>query len=170
MCVISFSEEYVNSYHLQLAKSLIEYMYQGKHGELSHIKKVTITKPDNLNSVPRSKVFIVCVDYNERNDILEPDSPNKSSFLVRKSTVRSLMDSKALVILVYCLEKSSEHLGVGDRYAFKLHSKIVAVEEAKKLDEKNCIFSVYKKLTTFQLGALKQTVGEYLKMVEEIVS
>lgn len=145
-------------------------MYQGKHGELSHIKKVTITKPDNLNSVPRSKVFIVCVDYNERNDILEPDSPNKSSFLVRKSTVRSLMDSKALVILVYCLEKSSEHLGVGDRYAFKLHSKIVAVEETKELDEKNYIFSVYKKFSTFQLGALKQTVGEYLKKLEEIVS
>lgn len=170
LCVISFSEEYVNSYHLQLAKSLIEYMYQGKHGELSHIKKVTITKPDNLNSVPRSKVFIVCVDYNERNDILEPDSPNKSSFLVRRSTVRSLMDSKALVILVYCLEKSSEHLGVGDRYAFKLHSKIVAVEETKELDEKNYIFSVYKKFSTFQLGALKQTVGEYLKKLEEIVS
>lgn len=71
---------------------------------------------------------------------------------------------------MYFLEKSSENLGVGDRYAYKLHSKIVAVEEAKKLDEKNCIFSVYKKLTTSQLGALKQTVGEYLKMVEEIIS
>lgn len=76
----------------------------------------------------------------------------------------------ALVILVYFLEKSSENLGVGNRYAYKLHSKIVAVEETKELDEKNYIFSVYKKFSTFQLGALKQTVGEYLKKLEEIVS
>lgn len=58
LCVISFSKEYVASYHLALARSLTEYMYQGKHGELSHVKKVTITKPDNLNSVPPSKVCI----------------------------------------------------------------------------------------------------------------
>lgn len=74
------------------------------------------------------------------------------------------------VILVYFLEKFFENLGVGDWYVYKLYSKIVVVEEVKKLDEKNCIFSVYKKLIIFQLGVLKQIVGEYLKMVEEIVS
>lgn len=58
LCVISFSEEYVGDYHLPLARSLTEYMYQGKHGVLSHIKKVIINKRAGLKSVPPSKVCI----------------------------------------------------------------------------------------------------------------
>lgn len=45
------------------------------------------------------QVFIVCVDYNERNDILEPDSRNKKDLLIRRATVRSLMDSLGKIVL-----------------------------------------------------------------------
>ena len=39
------------------------------------------------------QIFIVFVDYNERNDLLEPVNPNAEQVPIRRETVRSLMDS-----------------------------------------------------------------------------
>ena len=39
------------------------------------------------------QIFIVFVDYNERNDLLEPVSPKAEQVPIRRETVRSLMDS-----------------------------------------------------------------------------
>lgn len=49
------------------------------------------------------QVFIVCVDYNEGNDILEPDSPNKKGLRIRRETVRSLMDRLGIIIINYII-------------------------------------------------------------------
>ena len=39
------------------------------------------------------QIFIVFVDYNERNDLLEPVNPKAKQVPIRRETVRSLMDS-----------------------------------------------------------------------------
>lgn len=82
----------------------------------------------------------------------------------------SILTFLALVILVYCLEASSEKLAFGDRYAHKLHNKVTSVDELRMLSDKHCMYSVYKKFNEFQLGSLKQTMQEYLQEIKEIVS
>ena len=39
------------------------------------------------------QIFYVFVDYNERNDLLEPVNPKAKQVPIRRETVRSLMDS-----------------------------------------------------------------------------
>ena len=39
------------------------------------------------------QIFIVFVDYNERNDLLEPVNPKAKQVPIRRETIRSLMDS-----------------------------------------------------------------------------
>ncbi|XP_056010807.1 uncharacterized protein LOC130051864 [Ostrea edulis] len=166
ICALSFSRDVVEKYHLPLVKSLSEVLSDWK----LQTKRVLILKPDDLNVIPPSKIFVVFVDFNEKNEILESDVTRKGNLLIKRETVRSLMDSFALVILVYCLEASSEKLAFGDRYAHKLHNKVTSVDELRMLSDKHCMYSVYKKFNEFQLGSLKQTMQEYLQEIKEIVS
>ena len=53
-CVVSFSADYVEKYHVPLAKSLMDYLNMKD----LRIKRAEIKKPENLNSIPPSKVGI----------------------------------------------------------------------------------------------------------------
>ncbi|XP_078324581.1 uncharacterized protein LOC111127479 isoform X2 [Crassostrea virginica] len=159
MCVVSYSIDYVEKYHVPLAKSLMEY----SNRKDLRIKRAIIREPENLNSIPPSKIFIVFVDYNERNDLLEPVNPNAEQVPIRRETVRSLMDSMALVIFTYCMEQTSKRLPHGDRYAHKLSSKVLTIPELQELDEKKCVYSVYNSFNQYQLGIMKQIIEDYLK-------
>ncbi|XP_062593959.1 uncharacterized protein LOC134255442 [Saccostrea cucullata] len=159
LCIVSFSNNNVESCHMPLMKSLMDRL---KDVHLQ-TKRVVITEPDNLNTIPPSKVFLVFVDFNEKNEILEPHLPKNTKLCIKRETVRSLMDSFALVILVYCLEVSSKKLDVGVRFAHKLNKTVRSVKELEELDNKDRFYSVYKEFNSFQLGNLEQTIRKYLK-------
>ncbi|XP_062594170.1 uncharacterized protein LOC134255665 [Saccostrea cucullata] len=159
LCIVSFSKDNVESCHMPLMKSLMECLMDVN----LQTKRVVIREPNNLNSIPPSKIFLVIVDFNEKNEILEPHQPKSSKLCIKRETVRSLMDSFALVILVYCLEASSKKLDLGDRFAHKLNKMVISVKELQELDNKQCFYSVYKEFHSFQLANLRQTIREYLK-------
>ena len=52
MCVVSYSIDYVEKYHIPLAKSLMEY----SNRKDLRIKRAVIREPEHLNSIPPSKV------------------------------------------------------------------------------------------------------------------
>ena len=54
MCLVSYSMDYVEKYHVPLAKSLMEY----SNRKDLRIKRAIIREPENLNSIPPSKVCI----------------------------------------------------------------------------------------------------------------
>ncbi|XP_061184363.1 uncharacterized protein LOC133192364 [Saccostrea echinata] len=159
LCIVSFSKDFVESCHMPLMKSVMERLKD----ENLQTKRVVIREPNNLNTIPPSKIFLVFVDFNERNEILEPHLPKSNKLCIKRETVRSLMDSFALVILVYCLEVSSKKLDLGDRFAHKLNKIMMSVKELEELDNKHRFYSVYKEFDSFQLGNLEQTIREYLK-------
>ena len=72
MCVVSYSTDYVEKYHVPLAKSLMEY----SNRKDLRIKRAIIREPENLNSIPPSKVCIdnlFCLFVNEFNlNLLTP--------------------------------------------------------------------------------------------------
>ena len=53
-CVVSFSTDYVEKYHVPLTKSLMEYTNRKD----LRIKRAVIREPEHLNSIPPSKVCI----------------------------------------------------------------------------------------------------------------
>ena len=53
-CVVSFSTDYVEKYHVPLTKSLMEYTNRKD----LRIKRAVIREPKHLNSIPPSKVCI----------------------------------------------------------------------------------------------------------------
>ena len=55
ICLVSFSTDYVEKYHVPLTKSLMEYT---NRKDLI-IKRAVIREPENLNFIPRSKVCII---------------------------------------------------------------------------------------------------------------
>nr|XP_022328379.1 uncharacterized protein LOC111127479 isoform X2 [Crassostrea virginica] len=96
ICIVSFSNDYVEKYHVPLAKSLIEY----SNWKDFRLKRALIREPESLRFIPPSKIFMVFVDYNERNDLLERNDstqrqvdPKLKQVPIRRETVRSLMDS-----------------------------------------------------------------------------
>ena len=64
MCVVSYSIDYVEKYHIPLAKSLMEY----SNRKDLRIKRAIIREPENLNSIPPSKVC-TCIKIAQPLDI-----------------------------------------------------------------------------------------------------
>ena len=65
MCVVSFSIDYVEKYHVPLAKSLMEY----SNRKDLRIKRAIIREPENLNCIPPSKVC-TCIKISQPLDIV----------------------------------------------------------------------------------------------------
>ncbi|XP_062610148.1 uncharacterized protein LOC134271934 [Saccostrea cucullata] len=110
--------------------------------------------------IPPSKVFLVYVNYNEGNLILERDNQG-----LRRRTVKYLLETGAIVFIVYCLEKSSENL-LDEMYAQKL-SSISYDSMLKNFSAKKRILSIYKKYSRHQLVAICQQINNFNKEILE---
>ncbi|XP_062593957.1 uncharacterized protein LOC134255441 [Saccostrea cucullata] len=153
LCIVSFDESSSRTNHLSMTKTIAEY------GELKLQTKRVVVKKNSLDdlkdSIPPSKVFLVYIDYNEGNVILD-----KSETGTRRQTVKYLMKTNALVFIVYCLEKSSENLE--ELYAQKL-TTIKTDPVLVDLSKRDRVFSIYKTFSKKQMEVIVKGIYEFTK-------
>ncbi|XP_062618586.1 uncharacterized protein LOC134280176 [Saccostrea cucullata] len=98
-----------------------------------------------------AKVFIVFIDFNERNIILEGDmEPVK----IRKETVEYIMKTGGTPVVIYCKHMGSRTLEDRCLYSRKLTS-IQYHSTLKKLALQDCVLSIDQQFSEYQISHLK---------------
>ncbi|XP_041373009.1 uncharacterized protein LOC121386242 [Gigantopelta aegis] len=115
----------------------------------------TVHRHEDLSSIPHAKVYMMFVDFNERNVILE--DPRKGLGDLRLLTVRTLWDLRGDVILVYAGDVGSKGLEGNDLYNYGLTS-INNHTELSKLKNQQRMLSVHKTFSPYQRNHIKDIV------------
>ncbi|XP_067677607.1 uncharacterized protein [Haliotis asinina] len=106
LCVVTFHTE-TEVKHADQTRSVFESVQQPS----PTIHTRVIRCHADIKQLPGSRVFLVFVDFNERNVILE--DPTKGLGDLRVTTVRSLWRFGADVTVIYCGDRRSSNLGGG---------------------------------------------------------
>ncbi|XP_046546719.1 uncharacterized protein LOC124256807 [Haliotis rubra] len=106
LCVVTFHTE-TELKHADQTRSVFESVQQ----PCPTIHTRVIRCHADIKELPGSRVFLVFVDFNERNVILE--DPTKGLGDLRVTTVRSLWKFGADVAVIYCGDGGSANLGGG---------------------------------------------------------
>ncbi|XP_078324583.1 uncharacterized protein LOC111127493 [Crassostrea virginica] len=155
ICVVGFDEGESQRKHVEMAKDLV-----GSSSRLQ-MKSVVVSSLESLCNIPPSKIFLMFVDYNERNIIIEDDSIKDG---IRRQTLDMLQEKGAEVIVVYCWELSSARLEEGHLFAPKLAS-IGQSPRLRQLRDNNAIYSIYKTFNQHQKAAFQRKLGEVAVVV-----
>nr|XP_022328401.1 uncharacterized protein LOC111127493 [Crassostrea virginica] len=155
ICVVGFDEGESQRKHVEMAKDLVESTSR------LQMKSVVVSSLESLCNIPPSKIFLMFVDYNERNIIIEDDSIKDG---IRRQTLDVLQEKGAEVIVIYCWELSSARLEEGHLFAPKLAS-IGQSPRLRQLRDNNAIFSIYKTFNQHQKAAFQRKLGEVAVVV-----
>ncbi|XP_062605833.1 uncharacterized protein LOC134267640 [Saccostrea cucullata] len=98
-----------------------------------------------------SEVFLVFVDFNERNIILEGDREPQQ---IRKETVEYIRNMGRTAVVIYHLHPDSGTLEDGRLYSRKLTS-IEYHPTLKQLSSRDCVLSIYRQFSEDQKARLK---------------
>lgn len=117
--------------------------------ELSKVNRVSslVSGHEKIPELPRSKIYLVFVDFNERDIILE--HPEREIGDLRMTTVQGARKMGGDVFVVYVKDKGSQNLDRDHLYNERLHS-IVTHPELSVLNEKQRVLTTYDEFTVFQ--------------------
>ncbi|XP_021377308.1 myosin heavy chain, fast skeletal muscle-like [Mizuhopecten yessoensis] len=142
ICVVSFYSE-TKAFHMRLVESACS------SGELSKVDKVgsLVSNHETIPKLPRAKIFLVFVDFNERDIILE--HPDREIGDLRMTTVQGARKMGGDVFVVYVKDKGSQNLNSDHLYNERLRS-IITHPELSVLSGKQRVLTTYDEFTTFQ--------------------
>ncbi|KAK3107251.1 hypothetical protein FSP39_010274 [Pinctada imbricata] len=106
-----------------------------------------------------SRLFIVYVDHNERNIILE--DPDQELGDLRRTTVQAAIKMGAIVFVVYTHDRGSENLKEGQLYNERLAS-ITKHTVLSPLNEKHRVLSINKDFMAHQRTHLQKEICNVL--------
>ncbi|XP_021377310.1 uncharacterized protein LOC110465672 isoform X2 [Mizuhopecten yessoensis] len=154
ICVVSFYSE-TKAFHMRLVESACS-------GELSKVDKVgsLVSNHETIPKLPRAKIFLVFVDFNERNIILE--HPDREIGDLRMTTVQGARKMGGDVFVVYVKDKGSRNLNPDHLYNESL-KKIITHPELSVLSGKQRVLTTYEEFTTFQCTHLAKSFMRTLK-------
>ncbi|XP_033758552.1 uncharacterized protein LOC117340883 isoform X2 [Pecten maximus] len=146
ICVISFYSE-TKALHMRLVESACI------SRELRNVERVSslISVHDNIPNLPRAKVFLVFVDFNERDIILE--HPDREVGDLRMTTVQGARKMGGDVFVVYVKDKGSQNLNQQELYNEHLRS-INIHPELSVLSAKQRVLTTFDEFTMFQRSHL----------------
>ncbi|XP_041373480.1 uncharacterized protein LOC121386596 [Gigantopelta aegis] len=125
---------------------------------MAHAPEVTgftVHRHDDLPSIPRTKVYVMFVDFNERSVILE--DPRKGLGDLRLLTMRQLWSLGGDAMLVYCGDVGSRHLKGNDLFNRDLTS-IYHHQELSRLKTQERMFSMHDRFTTYQENHIRNII------------
>ncbi|XP_069115286.1 myosin heavy chain, clone 203-like isoform X2 [Argopecten irradians] len=143
ICVVSFYLDTNRALHMRLVESACS------GSELSKVNRVSslVSGHEKIPELPRSKIYLVFVDFNERDIILE--HPEREIGDLRMTTVQGARKMGGDVFVVYVKDKGSQNLDRDHLYNERLHS-IVTHPELSVLNEKQRVLTTYDEFTVFQ--------------------
>ncbi|XP_071115746.1 myosin-3-like [Haliotis cracherodii] len=141
VCVVAFHRE-TEGRHADQTRSVFESVKQ----PCPTIHSRVIRRHEDITQLPGSRVFLVFVDFNQRNVILE--DPTKGLGDLRVTTVRSLWRFGADVTVIYCGDQGSVNL---DRGLFNQDlGSIHRQQELTQLKNDDRILSIYRDFSNTQ--------------------
>ncbi|XP_060077001.1 uncharacterized protein LOC132556596 [Ylistrum balloti] len=146
ICVISFYPETM-ALHMRLVESAC------RNGELAKVARVSffLSNHNSIPKLPRVKVFLVFVDFNERDIILE--HPQREVGDLRLTTVQGARKLGGDVFVVYVKDKGSQNLDGGQLYNKRLRS-IETHPELSDLSAKQRVLTTFDGFTVHQCSHL----------------
>ncbi|XP_071115756.1 uncharacterized protein [Haliotis cracherodii] len=154
VCVVAFHRE-TEGRHADQTRSVFESVKQQCPTILSRV----IRRHEDITQLPGSRVFLVFVDFNERNVILE--DPTKGLGDLRVTTVRSLWRFGADVTVIYCGDQGSVNL---DRGLFNQDlGSIHRQQELTQLKNDDRILSIYRDFSNTQTQHCRNFINGLLQ-------
>ncbi|XP_041369341.1 uncharacterized protein LOC121383403 [Gigantopelta aegis] len=155
VCTISFYSESVSK-HDGRTRNILQGSASTRDTKTASF---VVNRHEDVLRVPRYKVYVVCVDFNERNVILE--DPNKGLGDLRLTTVQGLHRMGGDVILLYARDTGSRHLPPGSLYNEGLTS-IKTHPELSNLSARRRMFSICEEFTNSQKDQIRKIVSEII--------
>ncbi|XP_071115752.1 uncharacterized protein [Haliotis cracherodii] len=146
VCVVGFHSETTNQHHAKIQAVLSENIAVEKHHVKGH---------EQILNLPLCKIYFVCVDFNERNVILE--DPTKGLGDLRLTTVQAIQKMGGDVVLIYSKDGGSTSLPSGALYNSNLTS-IKKHPDLRRLDNTQRMLSVFEKFTPSQIDRIVKIV------------
>ncbi|XP_048250918.1 uncharacterized protein LOC124124987 isoform X2 [Haliotis rufescens] len=153
VCVVAFHTE-TEGRHADQTRSVFESVKQ----PCPTIHSRVIRRHTDITQLPGSRVFLVFVDFNERNVILE--DPTKGLGDLRVTTVRSLWRFGADVTVIYCGDQGSVNL---DSRLFNQDlGSIHRQQELTQLKSDERILSIYSDFSNTQRQHCRNFINRLL--------
>ncbi|XP_071115748.1 uncharacterized protein [Haliotis cracherodii] len=156
VCVVAFHTE-TEGGHADQTRSVFESVQQ----PCPTIHSRVIRRHEDITQLPGSRVFLVFVDFNERNVILE--DPTKGLGDLRVTTVRCLWRFGADVTVIYCGDQGSVNLDT--RLFNQGLGSIHRQQELTQLKNDDRILSIYSDFSNTQRQHCRNFINRLLHVM-----